>query len=83
MDGWFQSSSFNRFDTTVSSWKGWNFLALSLFSPKNFTNQIISLDNFIMKAIDLLKNYFVESFYLFVANGYNFTDVKLIDMCDD
>lgn len=36
-----------RFDTTVSSWKGWNFLAFIVIFLKNFTNQI-SLNNFII-----------------------------------
>lgn len=35
-----------------------------------------------MKAIDLLK-LFREPFYLFVANGIQLADVKLIDMYDD
>lgn len=35
-----------------------------------------------MKAIDLLK-LFREPFNLFVANGIQLTDVKLIDMYDD
>ena len=43
MDGF--KAVLNRFDTTVSSWKGWNFLAFIVIFLKNFTNQI-SLDNF-------------------------------------
>ena len=40
MDGF--KAVLTRFDTTVSSWKGWNFLA---FIDKKFTNQL-SLNNF-------------------------------------
>ena len=34
-----------RFDTTISSWKGWNFLTFIVIFLKKFTNQI-SLNNF-------------------------------------
>ena len=41
-----------RFDTTISSWKGWNFLAFIVIFLKKFTNQI-SLNNFNGKKIQL------------------------------
>ena len=53
-----------RFDTTVSSWKGWNYLAFAIvFLKKKFTNQK-SLDDLIWIFLSIILVVFLLYIFL-------------------
>ena len=77
-DAWMDEfrSILNRFDTTVSSWKGWNYLAFAVVFLKNkFTNHK-SLNEFIMK--DFIKIIILLSLMTFVSCEGNKADRKTV-----
>ena len=57
-----------RFDTTLSSWKGWNYLVFAVVFLKKFTNQK-SLDDFIIKRLlHSLDNGVISYLFLIILN---------------